>query len=56
MLLDQVKGCQCVASEFMITDNRLPGVRNGMALAAQEENDHLLWCEQRLAELGSHKN
>lgn len=35
---------------------RLPGVRDRMARAAQEENDHLLWCEQRLEELGSHKS
>ncbi len=29
-------------------------VRQRMAGAADEENDHLRWCEQRLQELGSH--
>ncbi len=33
---------------------KLPGVRARMERAALEENDHLLWCEQRLDELGSH--
>lgn len=33
---------------------RLDAVRDGMAQAAQEENDHLAWCEQRVEELGSH--
>ena len=33
---------------------RLEGVRDGMAQAAQEENDHLAWCAQRVGELGSH--
>jgi ubiquinone biosynthesis monooxygenase Coq7 len=27
-----------------------------MARAAEEENDHLLWCEQRLEALSSHKS
>lgn len=31
-------------------------VRNEMARAAQEENDHLAWCEQRLEQLGTHKS
>lgn len=31
---------------------RLPAVRDKMERAALEENDHLLWCEQRLDELG----
>ena len=31
---------------------RLPGVRDGMARAAAEENDHLDWCERRVRELG----
>jgi ubiquinone biosynthesis monooxygenase Coq7 len=35
---------------------RLPRVRQSMERAAQEENDHLLWCEQRLDELGDHKS
>ncbi|MFN2309285.1 MAG: 2-polyprenyl-3-methyl-6-methoxy-1,4-benzoquinone monooxygenase [Gammaproteobacteria bacterium] len=33
---------------------RLDGVREGMTQAAQEENDHLAWCEQRARELGGH--
>ena len=33
---------------------KLPDVRTEMQLAAQEEIDHLVWCEQRLKELGSH--
>jgi ubiquinone biosynthesis monooxygenase Coq7 len=33
---------------------RLPDVREDMQHAAQEEIDHLLWCEERLTELGSH--
>lgn len=31
---------------------RLPNVRQEMADAADEELDHLAWCEQRLTELG----
>lgn len=31
---------------------KLPQVRAEMERAAQEENDHLAWCEQRLKELG----
>jgi len=33
---------------------RLPRVRTSMERAAQEENDHLEWCHNRLDELGSH--
>lgn len=33
---------------------RLPDVRDKMERAAQEENDHLAWCESRLRELDSH--
>lgn len=33
---------------------RLPNVREKMEQAAIEENDHLIWCENRLKELGSH--
>lgn len=33
---------------------KLPDVRDKMQRAAQEENDHLAWCEQRITELGSH--
>jgi ubiquinone biosynthesis monooxygenase Coq7 len=31
---------------------RLPEVRDSMARAAAEENDHLDWCERRVRELG----
>jgi ubiquinone biosynthesis monooxygenase Coq7 len=33
---------------------RLPEVREAMEEAAEEEIDHLVWCEQRLTELNSH--
>lgn len=33
---------------------RLPEVRESMERSAQEENDHLDWCEGRVRELGSH--
>jgi ubiquinone biosynthesis monooxygenase Coq7 len=33
---------------------RLPQVRQQMERAAQEENDHLDWCETRAKELGTH--
>lgn len=32
----------------------LPQVREAMELAAREENDHLVWCQQRLDALSSH--
>ncbi len=32
---------------------RLDQVRESMEQAAEEENDHLAWCEERLSELGS---
>jgi ubiquinone biosynthesis monooxygenase Coq7 len=35
---------------------KLENVRDSMQRAAQEENDHLAWCEQRLDELHSHKS
>lgn len=35
---------------------RDPQVRAHMRQAAMEENDHLAWCEQRLAELGARKS
>jgi ubiquinone biosynthesis monooxygenase Coq7 len=35
---------------------KLDNVRESMQRAAQEENDHLAWCEQRLDELHSHKS
>ncbi len=33
---------------------KLPQVRKAMEHAADEEVDHLAWCEQRIRELGSH--
>ena len=33
---------------------KLPEVRQKMERAAQEENDHLDWCEKRIHELGTH--
>ena len=33
---------------------RLPEVREKMERAAQEENDHLDWCESRIKEMGTH--
>lgn len=33
---------------------RLPEVQDKMQRAAQEENDHLAWCESRIRELDSH--
>lgn len=33
---------------------KLPEIRQQMARAAQEENDHLDWCEKRCKELGTH--
>lgn len=33
---------------------RLDAVRGRMQRAAEEENDHLDWCEQRVGELGGH--
>ncbi|VAX11770.1 2-polyprenyl-3-methyl-6-methoxy-1,4-benzoquinol hydroxylase, coq7 type [hydrothermal vent metagenome] len=33
---------------------KLPKVREKMQRAAEEENDHLDWCEQRVKEMGSH--
>ena len=32
---------------------KLPKVRESMERAAQEENDHLAWCEKRIHELGN---
>lgn len=33
---------------------RLPQVREEMELAAEEEIDHLAWCQERIESLGSH--
>jgi ubiquinone biosynthesis monooxygenase Coq7 len=35
---------------------KLPEVRSSMERAAQEENDHLDWCEKRLGELDNRKS
>lgn len=35
---------------------RLPEVRAKMERSAQEENDHLAWCEERIAALGDRKS
>ncbi len=35
---------------------KLPDVRDSMERAAQEENDHLAWCETRLKELDNRKS
>jgi len=35
---------------------RLPEVRQSMERAAQEENDHLEWCAQRIHDLGGRKS
>jgi ubiquinone biosynthesis monooxygenase Coq7 len=35
---------------------RLPETRERMARSAEEENDHLAWCERRLEELGDRKS
>jgi 3-demethoxyubiquinol 3-hydroxylase len=34
--------------------SRTPSTRDLLHRAAREEGDHLAWCEERLAELGSH--
>ncbi len=33
---------------------RLDDVRDAMTNAAEEENDHLVWCAERIRDLGSH--
>ncbi|MDH5649602.1 MAG: 2-polyprenyl-3-methyl-6-methoxy-1,4-benzoquinone monooxygenase [Gammaproteobacteria bacterium] len=35
---------------------KLPTVRQKMEQAAQEENDHLAWTEERIRQLGTHKS
>lgn len=35
---------------------QVPEVRARLERAAQEENDHLVWCEQRIEELGTRKS
>jgi ubiquinone biosynthesis monooxygenase Coq7 len=48
--------CAQALYQGQATTARLDTVRDKMERAAQEENDHLAWCEQRLDELGSHKS
>jgi len=33
---------------------KLPAIRDEMEIAADEEIDHLAWCEQRITQLGGH--
>ncbi len=35
---------------------RKQSIRKKMKKSAKDENDHLLWCDQRIEELGSHKS
>jgi len=35
---------------------RDPHVREHMRRSASEENDHLAWCDERIAQLGSHRS
>ena len=35
---------------------KLPEVREAMQQAAMEENDHLIWCQQRLTALDGHRS
>ena len=35
---------------------KLPDVRQSMQQAAAEENDHLIWCQQRLTALNGHRS
>ncbi|HSG92225.1 MAG TPA: 2-polyprenyl-3-methyl-6-methoxy-1,4-benzoquinone monooxygenase, partial [Methylotenera sp.] len=35
---------------------KLPDVRQAMQQAAAEENDHLIWCQQRLTALNGHRS
>jgi len=46
--------CAQALYQGQATTARLPEVRAAMEQAAREEIDHLVWCEQRLNELGSH--
>jgi ubiquinone biosynthesis monooxygenase Coq7 len=48
--------CAQALYQGQATTARLDTVRDKMERAAQEENDHLAWCEQRLEELDSHKS
>lgn len=46
--------CAQALYQGQATTARLPNVREAMEHAAEEEIDHLVWCEQRIHELGSH--
>jgi len=54
--LMRVNHCGEVAAQALYQGQaltaRLDGVRERMERAAEEENDHLDWCEQRVSELG----
>jgi ubiquinone biosynthesis monooxygenase Coq7 len=54
--LMRVNHCGEVAAQALYQGQaltaRLDGVRERMERAAEEENDHLDWCEQRVTELG----
>lgn len=45
--------CAQALYQGQATTARLPRIRRQMELSAQEEEDHLAWCEQRLSELNS---
>lgn len=46
--------CAQALYQGQATTARLPRIRRQMEISAQEEEDHLHWCEQRLQELDSH--
>ncbi len=46
--------CAQALYQGQATTARLPRIRRQMEISAQEEEDHLAWCEQRLNELNSH--
>jgi len=46
--------CAQALYQGQATTARLPQVRESMQQAADEELDHLAWCEQRVNELGGH--
>lgn len=45
--------CAQALYQGQATTARLPRIRRQMEVSAQEEEDHLAWCEQRLTELNS---
>lgn len=46
--------CAQALYQGQATTARLPRIRRQMEVSAQEEEDHLAWCEKRLDELNSH--